>query len=62
VAVVRGGELYVATAGPVQAFLVHQAHLLTLPDPDAGRGLPVDDLAPKIWRGEVVPGDTVALV
>ena len=62
VAVVRGGELYVATAGPVQAFLVHQAHLLTLPEPDGGRGLPADELTPKIWRGEVVPGDTVSLV
>jgi hypothetical protein len=62
VAVVRGAELYVATAGPVQAYLVHQAHLLTLPDPNADRGLPADDLAPKIWRGEVVAGDTLILV
>ncbi len=62
VAVVRGSELYVAAIGPVQAFLVHQAHLLTLPDVDGEGGLPVDDLAPKIWRGEVVAGDTLALV
>ena len=34
VAVVRGNELYVVTAGPVEAYLVRQAHLLTLPDAD----------------------------
>lgn len=62
VAVVRGSELYVATAGPVEAYLVHQAHLLTLPEPNAGIGLPTDDLAPQIWRGEVAPGDTLVLI
>ncbi|MFH0751849.1 MAG: hypothetical protein V2B17_08430, partial [Chloroflexota bacterium] len=62
VAVVRGSELYVTTAGPVEAYLVHQAHLLTLPDPNAGIGLPTDDLAPHIWRGEVAPGDTLVLI
>jgi serine/threonine protein phosphatase PrpC len=62
VAVVRGSELYVTTVGPVEAYLVHQAHLLTLPDPNADRVLPVDDLAPHIWRGEVAAGDTLVLV
>jgi hypothetical protein len=62
VAVVRGSELYVATAGPVEAYLVHQAHLLTLPDPNGGVGLPADDLAPQIWRGEMAAGDTLILV
>jgi hypothetical protein len=62
VAVVRGSELYVTTAGPVEAYLVHQAHLLTLPDPNAGLGLPADDLAPQIWRGEIAPGDSLVLV
>jgi hypothetical protein len=62
VAVVRGSELYVTTAGPVEAYLVHQAHLLTLPGPSAGIGLPADDLAPHIWRGEVAAGDTLILV
>ncbi len=61
VAVVRGNELYVTTAGPVDAYLVHQAHLLTLPDPNAGRGLPADGLAPQIWRGEIAAGDTLVL-
>ncbi len=62
VAVVRGSELYVTTAGPVEAYLVHQAHLLTLPEPNAAIDLPADDLAPHIWRGEVAPGDTLVLV
>ncbi len=62
VAVVRGCELYVTTAGPVDAYLVHQAHLLTLPGPNAGVDLPAEDLAPQIWRGEVGAGDTLALV
>ena len=34
VAVVRGSELYVVTVGPVEAYLVRQAHLLTLPGPE----------------------------
>jgi len=62
VAVVRGSELYVTTVGPVEAYLVHQAHLLTLPDPNADIALPADDLAPHIWRGEVAAGDTLVLV
>ena len=61
VAVVRGSELYVATAGPVDAYLVHQAHLLTLPQPNADLGLPADELAPQIWRGEISAGDTLVL-
>jgi hypothetical protein len=62
VAVVRGSELYVTTVGPVEAYLVHQAHLLTLPDPNADIALPADDLSPHIWRGEVAAGDTLVLV
>jgi hypothetical protein len=62
VAVVRGSELYVTTAGPVDAYLVHQAHLLTLPDPNADVTLPTDELAPHIWRGDVAAGDTLVLV
>jgi hypothetical protein len=61
VAVVRGGELYVTTAGPVEAYLVHQAHLLTLPDPNSELGLPADDITPQIWRGEIAAGDTLVL-
>lgn len=62
VAVVRGGELYVVTAGPVRAYLVHQAHLLTLPEAAGADALPHEGLTPRIWRGEVVAGDTLALV
>ena len=56
-----GSELYVATAGPVEAYLVHQAHLLTLPQPNADLGLPAEELAPQIWRGEISAGDTLIL-
>ena len=40
VAVVRGNELYVATVGPAEAYLIRQARLSTLPDPHRERGLP----------------------
>ncbi len=62
VAVVRGNEMYVTTAGPVDAYFIHQAHLLTLPDPNADLRLPAEDFAPKVWRGEVAAGDTLLLV
>ena len=38
VAVVRGRELYVATVGPAEAYLIRQARLSTLPDPYRERG------------------------
>ena len=41
VAVVRGNEMYVATVGPAEAYLIRQARLSTLPDPHRERGLPV---------------------
>ena len=40
IAVVRGNELYVATVGPAEAYLVRQTRLTTLPDPLRDRGLP----------------------
>ena len=40
VAVVRGSEMYVATVGPAEAYLIRQARLSTLPDPHRERGLP----------------------
>ena len=61
-AVVRSTELYVVTVGPVDAFMVRQARLLTLPDPHRERGLPTREIAPQVWRGEIGVGDTVALV
>jgi hypothetical protein len=62
VAVVRSNELYVLTVGPVDAYLIRQARLLTLPDPHRERGLPTREIAPQVWRGEIGVGDTVALV
>jgi hypothetical protein len=62
VAVVRGNELYVATVGPAEAYLIRQARLSTLPDPHRERGLPTADLEPEIWRGEISVGDSLVLV
>jgi len=62
VAVVRGREMYVATVGPAEAYLVRQARLSTLPDPNAERGLPTDELVPEVWRGELTVGDALCLV
>ncbi len=61
VAVVRGNELYVVTSGPVEAYLVRQAHLLTLPDTGREFGLPHEDTAPEVWRGEISAGDSLVL-
>ena len=62
VAVVRGRELYVATVGPAEAYLIRQARLSTLPDPFGERGLPAPDLEPEVWRGELSVGDSLCLV
>src|SRR3954467_15702340 len=60
VAVVRGNELYVATVGPAEAYLIRQARLSTLPDPHRERGLPAGELEPDVWRGRhTVGGDPV---
>lgn len=62
IAVVRGNELYVATAGPAEAYLIRQARLSTLPDPHRERGLPSLGLEPDVWRGEISVGDSLVLV
>jgi hypothetical protein len=62
VAVVRGREMYVATVGPAEAYLVRQARLSTLPDPNAERGLPAAELVPEVWRGELTVGDALCLI
>ncbi|HEY3333621.1 MAG TPA: hypothetical protein VGK16_00180 [Candidatus Limnocylindrales bacterium] len=62
VAVVRGRELYVATMGPAEAYLIRQARLSTLPDPNRERGLPAESLEPEVWRGELNVGDSLCLV
>jgi hypothetical protein len=61
-AVVRSNELYVVTTGPVEAYLVRQAHLMTLPDAGRERGLPVEDPAPVVWRGEIAVRDSLVLI
>ena len=62
VAVVRGSEMYVATVGPAEAYLIRQARLSTLPDPHRVRGLPSGELEPDVWRGEISVGDSLVLV
>jgi hypothetical protein len=62
VAVVRGREMYVATVGPAEAYLIRQARLSTLPDPNKERGLPATELEPEVWRGELQVGDSLCLV
>jgi hypothetical protein len=62
VAVVRGNELYVATFGPAEAYLIRHARLSTLPDPNRERGLPARDLAVEVWRGEINAGDSLVLI
>src|SRR6476646_1799034 len=62
VAVVRGSEMYVATVGPAEAYLIRQARLSTLPDPYRERGLPSGALEPDVWRGEISVGDSLVLV
>jgi hypothetical protein len=62
IAVVRGNELYVATVGPAEAYLIRQARLSTLPDPHRERGLPTGELEPDVWRGEISVGDSLVLV
>ena len=62
VAVVRGNEMYVATVGPAEAYLIRQARLSTLPDPHRERGLPSTGLEPDVWRGEIAVGDSLVLI
>jgi hypothetical protein len=62
VAVVRGNELYVATVGPAEAYLIRQARLSTLPDPHRERGLPTAGIEPDVWRGEITVGDSLVLI
>ncbi len=62
-AVVRGNELYVATIGAAEAYLMRQARLLTLPDPSPGSGLPAEEIdGPEVWHGEIAAGDCLILI
>ncbi|CAN5743361.1 hypothetical protein BH24CHL6_BH24CHL6_06060 [soil metagenome] len=61
VAVVRGGEMYVATTGNAEAYLVRAARLL-MPEHEPGEGLPsVDNLRVDVWRGDFSVGDSLVL-
>jgi serine/threonine protein phosphatase PrpC len=61
VAVVRGNELYVASAGSAEAYLVRAARLL-MPEHEAGNGLPVGDAVRiDVWRGEFTVGDSLVI-
>lgn len=61
-AVIRNNELYLATLGAAEAYLVRSARLL-MPDRSAPGGLPGDDsLSVDVWRGELSVGDGLLLV
>ena len=59
--IVRGNELYVATCGEADGYLVRSARLL-MPEHDSGSGLPAaDNLKVDVWRGEFSVGDSLVL-
>jgi hypothetical protein len=61
VAVVRSNELYVATCGDTDTYLIRSARLL-MPEHDSGDGLPAPDgLRVDVWRGEFSVGDSLVL-
>ena len=61
-AIIRGTELYVATTGPAEAYLVRAARLL-MPEVHSGPGLPTTDgIRLDVWRGEFAVGDSLLLV
>jgi hypothetical protein len=61
-AVIRNNEIYLATLGAAEAYLVRSARLL-LPDRSAPGGLPSDEArAVDVWRGELYVGDALILV
>ena len=62
VAVVRANEMYVATVGPAEAYLIRQARLSTLPGPASRARAATPELEPDVWRGEVSVGDSLVLI
>jgi len=61
-AVIRNNELYLATLGPVEAYLVRSARLL-MPDRSSSGGLPSSEShSVDVWRGELSVGDGLLLV
>lgn len=62
IAVARNNELYLATIGAVEAYLVRSARLL-VPERADAPGLPSDStVALDVWRGELSTGDALLLV
>ncbi len=60
-AVVRSNELYVASAGDANAYLIRSARLL-MPEHQTGVGLPAaDNLRLGVWRGDFAVGDSLVL-
>ena len=60
-AVVRGNELYVATCGDAESYLVRAARLL-MPEHESGEGLPAaENVRVDVWRGEFSVGDSLVL-
>jgi hypothetical protein len=61
VAVVRGNELYVATCGDADSYLIRAARLLT-PEHSSGDGLPApENIRIDVWRGDFSVGDSLVL-
>lgn len=61
VAVVRGNELYVATCGEADSYLIRAARLL-MPEHDSGEGLPAaDSVRVDVWRGDFAVGDSLVM-
>jgi len=61
VAVVRGNELYVATCGDADSYLIRAARLL-MPEQESGEGLPAPDtFRVDVWRGDFSVGDSLVL-
>lgn len=60
-AVIRGNELYAATCGEAEAYLVRAARLL-MPEHEPGDGLPAPEgLRVDVWRGDFSVGDSLVL-
>jgi hypothetical protein len=58
---VRANELYVATSGDAEAYLVRAARLL-MPEHEPGDGLPAaEGLRVDVWRGDFSVGDSLVL-
>ena len=61
VTVVRGNELYVATCGDADSYLIRSARLL-MPEHEPGEGLPApDNVRIDVWKGDFTVGDSLVL-